>query len=75
MFHTGIGKEFRLLKYLDDGVKLHFEAAIQNLFNHPNFANPSATLGAATNGVISATANRLEEVGSRRMEMRLRITF
>ncbi len=75
VFHLGIGKEFRLLKYLDEGVKLHFEAAIQNVFNHPSFANPSAVVGTATNGVISATADRLEEPGARRMEMRLRIMF
>jgi hypothetical protein len=75
VFHMGIGKEFRLLNYMGEGVKLHFEAAVQNLFNHPNFANPSATLGTASNGVISGLANRLEEPGPRLMEMRLRITF
>ncbi len=75
VFHLGIGKSFRLVNYLNEGAKLHFEAAMQNVFNHPSFANPSAVLGTATNGVISAVANRLEEPGPRSIEMRLRLTF
>jgi hypothetical protein len=49
---------------------LEFRAEAYNLFNHPQFQFPGATIGAATAGVISATA-----VPNRELQLALRLAF
>ena len=50
-----------------------FMVAIQNLFNHPTFANPAANISSqGTVGVISSTKGYL---GARTIELRLRLQF
>src|SRR5215831_5154143 len=50
-----------------------FMVAIQNLFNHPTFATPSANISSSgTVGVVTSTKGYL---GARTIELRLRIQF
>lgn len=50
-----------------------FQVAIQNLFNHPTFANPSANISSpGTVGVVTSTKGYL---GARTIELRLRVQF
>ena len=54
-------------------IRTTFMVAIQNLFNHPTFAPPSANISSAgTVGVITSTKGYL---GARTIELRLRIQF
>jgi TonB-dependent receptor-like protein len=54
-------------------IRTTFMVAIQNLFNHPTFANPSANISSAgTVGVVTSTKGYL---GARTIELRLRIQF
>jgi hypothetical protein len=45
-----IGKTFRIA----EGLHFDLSAAFQNVFNHPNFSNPTANISAPTAGVISS---------------------
>jgi TonB dependent receptor len=64
-----ISKTFKATERL----RLNYSAAIQNLFNHPNFWNPSANISAPqTVGVISSTRSY---VGPRQIMMRLKVDF
>ena len=57
-----LGKTFALV----EGVKLEIRADSNNTFNHPNFAQPGATIGSASAGVISgASAGRNMQLGGR----------
>ena len=50
-----------------------FMCAVQNVFNHPSFANPASNISSpGTVGVISATKGYL---GARTIELRLRLQF
>jgi hypothetical protein len=49
---------------------LEFRAEAYNLFNHPQFQFPGATIGTATAGVIGATA-----VPNRELQMAVRLVF
>lgn len=60
-----LGKTFALV----EGVKLEIRADSYNIFNHPNFAQPSATVGSASAGVISSAS------GGRNMQLGGRFTF
>jgi hypothetical protein len=53
-----------------EGMGLEFRAEAYNLFNHPQFQFPGATIGTASAGVISATA-----VPNRILQMALRLSF
>jgi hypothetical protein len=54
-------------------IRTTFMVAVQNLFNHPTFAPPSANISSAgTVGVITSTKGYL---GARTIELRLRIQF
>jgi len=53
-----------------EGMALEFRAEAFNLFNHPQFAFPGATIGTGTAGVIGSTA-----VPNRELQMALRLTF
>ena len=71
--NLSITKEF----ILHEPLKVEFGAAIGNLFNHPNFANPDANISALTAGKVSSDVGvwNLENAGARRMEMRLRFEW
>jgi hypothetical protein len=53
-----------------EGMAMEFRAEAYNLFNHPQFQFPGATIGTASAGVISATA-----VPNRILQMALRLSF
>jgi hypothetical protein len=54
-------------------VNVTFMTAIQNLFNHPTFSNPSANISSpGTVGIITSTRSYL---GARTIELRLRLRF
>jgi len=53
-----------------EGMALEYRAEAFNLFNHPQFGFPGATIGTAAAGVISSTA-----VPNRILQMALRVTF
>jgi len=53
-----------------EGISLEFRAEGYNLFNHPQFQFPGSTIGAATAGVISATA-----VPNRQLQLAFRLAF
>jgi hypothetical protein len=54
-------------------IRTTFMVAVQNLFNHPTFAPPSANISSpGTVGVITSTKGYL---GARTIELRLRIQF
>ncbi len=50
--------------------RLQFRSEFFNVFNHTNFANPSATLGNPNFGVITSTSN-----GPRSIQMALKLNF
>jgi hypothetical protein len=52
VFHFGANKEF----VLHERARLKLEMVSTNFFNHPNFANPVATLGTSTFGQILSTS-------------------
>jgi Carboxypeptidase regulatory-like domain/TonB dependent receptor-like, beta-barrel len=54
-------------------IRTTFQVAIQNLFNHPTFAPPSANISSpGTVGVVTSTKGYL---GARTIELRLRVQF
>ncbi len=53
-----------------EGMALEFRAEAYNLFNHPVFQFPGATIGTASAGIISATA-----LPNRELQMALRFMF
>ncbi|MEO7144733.1 MAG: carboxypeptidase regulatory-like domain-containing protein [Bryobacteraceae bacterium] len=53
-----------------EATTLEFRAEAFNLFNHPQFAFPGATIGAPTAGIIGATA-----VPNRELQLALRLVF
>lgn len=52
VFHFGLNKEIAF----HERAKLKLEAVAINFLNHPNFANPSTTIGTSTYGVITSTS-------------------
>jgi hypothetical protein len=52
VFHFGANKEF----VLHERARLKLEMVSTNFLNHPNFANPSATVGTSAFGQILATS-------------------
>jgi len=62
---TGLHRTFPIRESL----KLTFRWEMFNAFNHSNFQNPNASIGAATAGIISAT------YPSRVMQMALKLNF
>ncbi len=71
--NTLIGPNWRNLDFslsktfgLIEGTKLEIRADANNAFNHPNFAQPSATIGNANAGIItSSSGGRLIQLGGR----------
>ena len=64
-----ISKDFKTR----ERVRTTFMVAVQNLFNHPTFATPSANISApGTVGVVTSTKGYL---GARTIELRLRVQF
>lgn len=58
---------------ITERIRLTYVAAMTNVLNHPNFANPSADISSpASVGIISSVT---DYSGFRQMEMRLRLTF
>lgn len=55
---------------LRERASLEFRAEAYNLFNHPQFQFPGATIGTSTAGVIGATA-----VPNRELQMAVRVVF
>ena len=53
-------------------VKLQFRAEFLNVFNHPNFANPNATVTSSALGTISGTSSGLFP---RQMQFGMRLQF
>jgi hypothetical protein len=64
--------DFTAVKSFDfgEGRKLEFRAEFFNIFNHPQFAVPNATLGTGGLGVISSTSRP-----SRQIQFGLRFAF
>lgn len=63
---------------ITERLSFHYQALMSNIFNHPNFTNPSANIsvpGAA--GVIGSTLDKWsnEKGGPRIIEMRVRLEF
>ncbi|MBI4165347.1 MAG: TonB-dependent receptor [Acidobacteria bacterium] len=59
---------------LRENMQLQFRAEAFNIFNHPNFANPSGTFPSGVFGTISSTA--FGAIGQpRNMQLALKLTF
>jgi outer membrane receptor protein involved in Fe transport len=68
-FDFGVSKSFSL----SERAKLQFTAQAFNLFNHPAFANPGASLGTAGAGLFNGMASFLYV--PRNLQFALRVTF
>lgn len=69
---------------LSERFNFNLRAAAFNLFNHPQYANPSGSLGSLTNGIPSASFGRITDIlndgatgtgAPRRIEFMLRLNF
>jgi hypothetical protein len=61
---------------IKESVSLQFRAEAFNLFNHPNFAQPSNNFAAASYGQISATRTARGDLGSsRQLQLGLKLVF
>ena len=75
---TGPGSQLNNLSLvkrfaIKERIHLVYVAAIMNVFNHPNFAPPSANISAP--GSVGVVNSVVDFSGSRQMEMRLRLIF
>jgi hypothetical protein len=61
-------REFRMP--VEHATTLEFRAEAYNALNHPQFAQPGATVGSSTFGVITATS-----VANRQLQFALRVVF
>lgn len=55
-FDVSVNKKFVIPIGLESRYHVDFRADFYNAFNHPNFAQPNATVGSAATGTITATA-------------------
>ncbi|HXB74034.1 MAG TPA: TonB-dependent receptor [Candidatus Acidoferrales bacterium] len=62
----GLGKEERYLQ---------FRSEIFNIFNHPNFDNPSVTVSSSTFGKITSAGVQDARASSRQIQFALRLVF
>ena len=62
----GLGKEQRYLQ---------FRSEIFNIFNHPNFDNPSVTVSSSTFGKITSAGVQDARASSRQIQFALRLVF
>ena len=61
---------------MKERVSLQFRAEAFNLFNHPNFAQPSNSITAANFGQILATRTARGDLGSsRQLQLGLKLIF
>ena len=56
-------------------VNTEFTAEVFNLFNHPNFALPNATIGSSSTGIISNTVNLGGTGYNREIQLGLKVKF
>ncbi|HEU0141065.1 MAG TPA: TonB-dependent receptor [Bryobacteraceae bacterium] len=68
VFHFGVNKEI----VLHERARLKLEMASTNFLNHPNFANPSATIGTSAYGQVLGT---IGTDGNRDFQLTARLTF
>jgi hypothetical protein len=76
VLHLGLNKDFRIAERLHAS----FQAAAQNVLNHPNFSLPNVTFNNAAGGSISSTvqntsAGAENNTQARAIQLRLRISF
>ena len=61
---------------IKERVSLQFRAEAFNLFNHPNFAQPSNNFAAATYGTVTATRTARGDLGSsRQLQLGMKLIF
>jgi hypothetical protein len=72
--HLSLTKRFPLH---GERLNLEYQFLISNIFNHPNFLNPVATITSPSVGQVSSTVGYTdaEQGAYRRMEMKARITW
>jgi hypothetical protein len=68
--NVNIGLQRRFPLSFREGMGLEFRAEAYNLFNHPQFSRPAATVGNAGYGTITSTA-----VANRQLQFALRLAF
>ena len=74
VFHVGLNKEI----VLHERSRIKLEAVSTNFFNHPNFANPSSTIGTSSYGQIlglSGGSSSSSGEGARDFQLTVRWTF
>ncbi len=68
VFHFGLAKEV----VFHERLRLKLDMVSTNFFNHPNFTNPSATIGASAYGAVLGTVG---EDGNRNFSLTARLVF
>jgi hypothetical protein len=75
-FDFTVAKQFPIPIGREDRTHLQFRVDFFNLFNHPNFAQPNATVGSAAFGTITALAySNTNNNPARQIQLGLVLTF
>jgi hypothetical protein len=75
VLHLSLVKDIAL-DSVREGFRVSFQAAFKNLFNHPNFTNPNASISSPQQVArITGVDSGLELGGARNVQLRLRVIW